>query len=49
VWLELGKCSSCKSKPALPSVSGKYASQHGAAAAARHFLRKLGEQVINAF
>ena len=43
-WLELGKRGPCKYRPTLPSVSGKYASQHGTAAAARHFSRKLEEQ-----
>jgi len=45
-WLELGKRSPCKYRyrPTLPSVIGKYASQHGATAAAQDFLRKLEEQ-----
>jgi len=43
-WLELGKCSPCKYRPTLPSVIGKYASQHGATAATQDFLRKLEEQ-----
>jgi len=43
-WLELGKCNPCKYRLTLPSVIGKYGSQHGAAVAAQHFLRKLEEQ-----
>jgi len=49
--LELGKRGPCKYRPALPSVIGKYASQHGIAAAAWHFSKKLEEQgdVLNTF
>ena len=41
----------CKYRPTPPSVIGKYASQHGAAAAAQHLSRKLEEQgdVFNVF
>ena len=39
-----GKRGPCKYRPALPSVIGKYASQHGIAAAAQGYFRKLEEQ-----
>jgi len=37
-WLVQGKHSPYKYRPTLPSEIGKYASQHGASTAARHFM-----------